>query len=49
MLRKLNEYGKCTGEEMKATLSEITKARKEPTEKRRKLGFKSTIWNIRKK
>ena len=36
-------------EKMKATLSEIKKNPQEPTVKGRKLGFKSMIWNIRKK
>ena len=48
MLRELTEYGKCIRKEMKDTLSEI-KILREPTVKGRKPGFKSTIWNIRKK
>ena len=49
MLRELIEYGKHIRKEMKATLSEIKKSPREPAVKERKLGFKSMIWNIRKK
>ena len=49
MLRDLIEYGKCKGEELKTTLSEMKKIHREPTVKGRNLGFKSMIWNIRKK
>ena len=52
MLKGLIEYGssvKTTQEEMKVTLSEIKKNLQEPTMEQMKLGFKSTIWNIRKK
>ena len=50
MFRDLIEYGKSIREEMKVMLSEIKKTNhRKPTVKRRKLGFKSTIWNIRKK
>ena len=52
MLRELIEYGKNIKEEMKVTLSEIKKKKKHsqgPIVKAKKLGFKSMIWNIRKK
>ena len=49
MLRELGEYRKRIREEMKATLSEIKKNPQGTTVKGRKLGFKSTIWNIKKK
>ena len=48
MLRELTEYGNGIKEEMKVTLSEI-KIHREPTEKGRKPGLRSTIWNRRKK
>ena len=49
MLRELIEYGKHISKEMKVTLSEIKKSPREPAVKERKLGFKSMIWNVRKK
>ena len=55
MIRMLKELIECssniikTQEEMKVTLSEIKKNLQEPTMEQMKLGFKSTIWNIRKK
>ena len=49
MLKELTEYGNDIKEEMKVTLSEIRKIYREPTVKGWKLGFKSMIWNIRKK
>ena len=52
MLKELPEYGngiKKTQEEMKATLSEIKKNIQEPTVEGRKPGFKSMIWNRKKK
>ena len=48
MLRKMIEFGHKIKEEVKAIQSEI-KIFREPTVKGRKLGFKSTIWNKRKK
>ena len=54
MLKELIEYGNNIIEEMKVTVSEIKKNLycrfyREPTVRGRKLGFKSTIWDIRKK
>ena len=52
MLKELTGYCnsiKKTQAEMKVTLSEIKKIYREPTVKGRRPGFKSTIWNIRKK
>ena len=49
MLKALIEYDKRTREEMKALLREIKKNPQETNRKGRKLGFKSMIWNIRKK
>ena len=49
MLKKLIEYGNNIKEEMKVTLSEINKTYREPTVKGVQPGFKSMIWNIRKK
>ena len=49
MLRNLTEYGKSIRKEMKATLSEINKNLQGMNSEGRKLGFKSTIRNIRKK
>ena len=46
MLRELTEYCKHMREEMKPTLRKI---HRKPTVKGRKPGFKSTIWNIRRK
>ena len=48
MLRKLIEYSRNIREEIKVTVSEI-KIHREPTEKGRKPGLRSTIWNRRKK
>ena len=48
-LRELIEYGKYIRKEMKATLSEINKNLQGMNSEGRKLGFKSTIRNIRKK
>ena len=48
MLRVLTEYCNNIKQETKFTLSEVKKI-KESTVKGRKLGFKSMIWNIRKK
>ena len=48
MLKDLIEYGKSIREKMKTPLREI-KIHRKPTEKGRKLGFKSMIWNIRNK
>ena len=48
MLKDLIEYGKSIREKMKTPLREI-KIHRKPTEKGRKLGFKSMIWNIKKK
>ena len=49
MLKELTEYSNSIKEEMKVTLSEIKKNVQGTTVKGRKPGFKSTIWNIRKK
>ena len=52
MLKELTEHRnkiKKTQEEMKFTLSEIKRIYREPKVERMKLGFKSTIWNIREK
>ena len=49
MCKKLSEYGNNIKEEMKITLSEITKNLSEPSVEGRKLGFKLTTWNIKKK
>ena len=51
MLKELIEYSNNINEEMKFTLSKIKKGTNytETTVKGRKQGFKSTIWNIRKK
>ena len=48
MLKDLTEYCSNIKQETKFTLSEVKKI-KESTVKGRKLGFKSMIWNIRKK
>ena len=48
MLTEVIESGHKIKEEVKAIQSEI-KIFREPTVKGRKLGFKSTIWNKRKK
>ena len=48
MLKEFIEYGNNIKEKMKVTLNEI-KIYREPTVKGRKPGFKSMIWNIRKK
>ena len=52
LIRVLTGMVECSEnmkEEVKATLSEIKTIHREPTVKGRKLGFRSTIWNIRKK
>ena len=49
MLREMIEYSCKIKEEGKPIQSEIKKIYREPTVKGRKLGFKSTIWNKRKK
>ena len=49
MLRELTEYSNIIREEMKVTLSEIKKNAQGTNLKGRKPGFKSMIWNIRKK
>ena len=52
MLKELIEYGnkiKKTQQEMKVTLSKIKKNLQGNNQKGRKPGFKSMIWNIRKK
>ena len=49
MLEELTEYGKNGREEIKATLSEIKKNLQGINCKGKKVGFKSMIWNIRKK
>ena len=52
MLKEIIEYGnsiKKTQEEMKITFSEIKKNIQEPTVEGRKPGFKSMIWNRKKK
>ena len=49
MFKEPIEYGNNIKEEMKVTLSEIKKNVQGTTVKGRKPGFKSTIWNIRKK
>ena len=49
MLTEMTEYGCKIKEEVKATQSEIKKKYREPTVKVRKPGFKSMIWNKRKK
>ena len=48
ILREMIEY-RCKTEEVKTMQSEIKKIYRKPTVKGRKLGLKSTIWNIRKK
>ena len=48
MLREITEYGHKIKEEVKAKQSEI-KIFREPIVKGKKPGFKSTIWNKRKK
>ena len=49
MLTEFIELYRKMKEEMKATQSEIRKINREPTVKGRKPGFKSTVWNKRKK
>ena len=49
MLSEIIEYGKNIREEMKATLSEIKKNPQGTNSEGKELGFKSMIWNIRKK
>ena len=49
MLTELGEYGHKREEEVKDMKSEIKKKYREPTVKVRKPGFKSMIWNKRKK
>ena len=49
MLRELTVHSKIIKEGLKTTLSEIKKIHREPTVKRRRPWFKSTIWNVKKK
>ena len=49
MFRELTENGKHIKEDMKDILIEIKKNLEELTVKGMKLGFKSMIWNKRKK
>ena len=49
MIKELIEYSKNIKEEMKATLSEIKKNPQGTNSEGKELGFKSMIWNIRKK
>ena len=50
MLRELNESSNNIREEMKATLTEIKKNPQDTdSEGKKKPGFKSMIWNMRKK
>ena len=49
MLRELTVHSKSIKEGLKTTLSEIKKIHREPTVKRRRPWFKSTIWNVKKK
>ena len=48
ILTELTEYGNNIREEMRVTLSEIQK-NPQGTSSEGKLGFNSTIWNIRRK
>ena len=48
-LREPTEYGKSIREEMKAIVREIKKNAQGTKVEGRKPGFKSMIWNIRKK
>ena len=49
MLTELIELGQKMKEQMKDTQNEISKIFREPTVTGRKPGFKTTIWNKRKK
>ena len=49
MLKECIEYGNNIKEEMKIILSEIKKNLQGANSEGKEAGFKSTIWNIRKK
>ena len=49
MLKEVTEYSKSIREEMKVTISEIKKNLQGTISGGEEAGFKSTIWNKRKK